>query len=209
MRTRSKLLVAVVTATAFLGLAVGSASANRLEVTNAERGFRFAWNEWHFSVSGETITCRLTLEGSFTTRTTVKRDNEVIGKITRAALSSPCTGGSVSVLTATLPWEVQYDSFTGTLPSIRSVIFDIVGASYQIQTPGVEPCLFISETNEPMRGIASVAASGELTTFAADRNARIGTRGGFLCAFAGKGSFEGTANATVLGGTAHLILRLI
>lgn len=209
MRTRSKLFLVAIATTALLGLAVGTASANRLEVTNAERGFRLAWNELHFAAGGNTVTCRVTLEGSFTRRTTVKRDNEVIGKVTRAALTTPCTGGSATVLTATLPWEVQYDSFTGTLPNIESVILDLNRASFQIQIQGIEPCLAVTETNEPGRGIGAVNASGELTTLRADPNARIGTRGGFLCSFAGKGSFEGTANATVLGETKHNVLKLI
>src|SRR5438270_3751470 len=112
-----KLLLAVVGATVLLGALVGTASAARL--SNSSTTFRATWTSAEFSGGFGTPRCSLTLEGSLHSATIVKTRGSLVGYITRASVG-PCVNGSATVLTATLPWHVQYDSFTGTLPSIAT-----------------------------------------------------------------------------------------
>jgi hypothetical protein len=206
MRTRSKLILAAISAIALLGMAVSAASASRLEVVNSERGFRIVWSPLTFEAAEATVRCNVTLEGSFTRRTTTKTLNAAIGKVTRAPINS-CTGGTLS--SSGLPWNVAYGGFGGTLPSITSITKRITNARITIQPSGLPACNMISELEEPLRAIETLNAAGEITSSRADETATIGTEGGFLCFFAGRGRFIGTGTASVLGETAKTRLRLI
>lgn len=124
-RVRRWLLGAVLTASV-LALACSSASAIRLALS--EPTFRAVWTPARFVVSGFTINCSLTLEGSFHSTSIAKVERSLIGYVTRAAAGS-CSTGTMSVLTETLPWHVQYGSFTGTLPNISTVTTRIIGMS--------------------------------------------------------------------------------
>jgi hypothetical protein len=200
------LLCALTVAIASCAMATSVASANRLEFTNSERGFRLSWMPMTFEVAESTIRCNVTLEGSFTRRTTTKTLNAAIGKVTRAPINS-CTGGTLS--SSGLPWNVAYGGFGGTLPSITSITKRITNARITIQPSGLPACNMISELEEPLRAIETLNAAGEITSSRADETATIGTEGGFLCFFAGRGRFIGTGTASVLGETAKTRLRLI
>jgi hypothetical protein len=124
MRPRSTLILAGLTATLLLGLAVSSASANRLSVTNTR--FRITWREIEFHDLPESfrVLCPLTLEGSFHSATVRKVRGALIGAITRGIVNGsqpPCTGGRATVLQETLPWHLTYEDFRGALPAINAI----------------------------------------------------------------------------------------
>ena len=205
MHTRSKLLIAAVAATALLGIAVSSASANRLEIPNWEKGFRLTWSALTLEASGIKIVCPVTLEGGFSAHTFVKRARTFIGTVTRAARGT-CTEGLATILTETLPWDVEYSSYGGTLPNIESVTLLLIRASFRVSN-GPFTCLTMLEVNEPGRGISRIV-SGEISSLEADPIAPIGVNGGFFCEFGTKAHFAGTATAKTSEG-ANIRIRLI
>jgi hypothetical protein len=126
MRTRSKLILAALTASLLMGLAVSSASAGRLSTSNTR--FRITWNNLKFEgeEGGLQQTCRVTLEGSFHSATLRKVERALIGAITRGIVDSTnCRGTNephrATILQETLPWHVTYESFRGTLPDITEI----------------------------------------------------------------------------------------
>lgn len=65
---RAKVLIAACIATAIFMLDVGSATARRLAITNAEKGFKIVWERFRVEAEGTgggTIVCPLTLTGTF------------------------------------------------------------------------------------------------------------------------------------------------
>ena len=209
MRTRSRLFIVALSAIAVLGVAVGTASANRLENSASAGGFKIVWSALKFEGSGFSVTCPVTLEGNFSAQTIVKRAGTTMGSVTGAALNAAgCTGGSATVLTETLPWTVAYNSYSGTLPTITRVTQNMIGASFRIHPSGGPECLARTETAEPARGIATVSGT-EARELEADPTAEIGTTGGFLCTFSSKGHFSGTGTLTQRNGTGHPQVRLI
>ena len=205
MRTRSTLLLALVTAIALLAIATSVAAANRLDFTNRERGFRVVWTPLSFEVAAWTIRCNFTLEGSLATRTFAKRIGTHIGVVTSAPIST-CSGGTFS--TRGLPWSLQYGGFAGTLPTIRSITENLINARFIFQPSGLPSCEWNTEAREPSRAIETVSA-GAITQARSDETATIGTSGGFLCEFGSRGRFIGTGTTTVLGGTEETSVGLI
>src|SRR5262245_54186380 len=114
MRTRSKLLLAGLTATIVLGAAVSTAYAGNLSVSEA--GVRIVWTPLSLEAAGQVIACPVTLEGTFHRRSIVKRRGALIGAITRAIVrggraAGECTGGTATALTNRLPWHITYEGF--------------------------------------------------------------------------------------------------
>lgn len=207
MHKSSKLLFAVLAAAALLGMAVSTASARNIELVNWERGFRISWSELRFEVTGRNVECPVTLEGSFARHTFAKVRGTRIGSIGNLAVGT-CFRNLMTVLRETLPWELTYDSFAGTLPDITSMTWDFVRMALRFNIEGVE-CLATTRTEQPARGIATVA-SGRVTGFRLDETATIETFMGFFCSFPGPAHFAGTANSvTVRGGTEAISVRLI
>ena len=211
MRNRSKLLIkvliAAISATALLGMIAGGASARSLEVTNWENGFRIVWNPLRLEAGGREASCPVTLEGTFERHTFAKLTSERVGKVTEAAVGT-CTRNTATALRETLPWEVKYNSFGGTLPSITSITLNLIRASFQATLEGVT-CLARTENSRPARGIATVSGTS-ITGFRADETAGIETTGGFFCSIAGASHFNGNATSiTSRGRTERIGIRLI
>jgi len=206
MRKSSKLLFASLTAALLLATAVGTSSANRLSIN--ERSYTIRWTALRFIAAGNTVTCSVTLEGSFHSATIRKIERLLVGHITRASVAG-CSGGSATVLRESLPWHVQYAGFTGRLPAIATVKLLLVGAAFQVQPSGNLACLARTSEARPAVGIAGIEEAGGVTELAAEVGAEIPLEGsGGLCRFAGAGHFEGTGTPTKLGGGA-LVIRLI
>jgi len=197
----SKLLLAGLCVTFLLAAAVSTASANHLSVN--EQRHRLTWRELQFVASaGSTLTCEVTLEGSFHSRTIRKIPNTLIGHINKASVGA-CAGGSATIHIESLPWHEQYNSFTGTLPNITSVKLALVGARYRIRN-SIETCEAGTTQAEPGFGNIELGTRGEATGLVA--SGTINLRGGFLCGFA-TGSFAGRATVkTTGGGTVFLTL---
>jgi hypothetical protein len=125
-----------------LASAVANASARSFSVS--EQSFRITWASLELGGSGSTVRCRLTLEGSFHTRTIAKVSRSLIGAITRVIFGHPCTGGEYWADNGTeaeplgtapnkLPWHLTYESFSGTLPAISVLNLLLSRVSFVLQ----------------------------------------------------------------------------
>jgi len=224
MRTYSKLILAALAASAFLAIAVSGATARSLRVN--ERNFETIWNETlgatktklKFTVPGRTpVACRVTMLGHFNESTIVKETLRNQNTITHAELES-CTNGTATIRTETLPWTSRYRSFGGTLPRIREIKIGLIGATFKIREAGGLECEAGTEVNHPAVGIAGnssqaaetgLETTGEAEDITAEPVPGIPLGGGFLCAFAGEGNFEGVGLIRNLPRTGKIRVTLI
>lgn len=143
-----------------LSVAITSASANRLSVSN--RAWRAMWSGLRISWSERTITCELTLEGSLHSGTFAKTRSALVGYVTDARAGA-CTLLTASVLRGNLPWHVQYESFTGTLPNINRVNLKIIGFEMSIREPAGIACLVRSTEASPLMRTLTRGPSGVIS----------------------------------------------
>jgi hypothetical protein len=214
MQRHIRLLLTGLAATAILAAAVGTATANRLALSN--NAIRVVWTslELSNSVNATVVRCPVTLEGSFHSRTIEKIREKLVGYITRANVqNNQCTGGRATILQETLPWHLTYQSFRGTLPRIETILLNLIRAAFVIEIPGFNNCLAITTIENPARGIVLFEASGNgrVTGLRADETATIPLRngpGGFACGLA-TGRFAGTGTVTLLGTNCSIFITLI
>lgn len=205
MPNRTKLLLAGITATLLLSLAIETTSANRLRTSH--RTFRLTWSLFIFNPSS--VECPLTLEGSFHSSTFAKVSGALYRHITRAFVYSPgCVGGRATVLQETLPWHIRYRGFTGTLPVISGLNSDVVGMSIKAELPlfGIT-CLVRTTAERPWTFREGVGAGGAITSISGLSEASIPFAG--ACAPLGTASFVGSGRVTEQGTSATLTLSLI
>ena len=199
-----KLLLAIVGATALLGMLVSSASARSFSTSNQflESRFRRVTFEGPFG----DIVCEIHLSGSLHRRTLAKRVGSLIGYITQAELQrvgdpDGCEAGLATILRETLPWHVRYLGFTGILPNITGIIVNVIRAAYQ--TRQLPLCLGLSGEAMPVVVIFSRdLASRTLTT---------GTIGGTIPTTCGtNGTFRSdAAQVFLLNSTTRITVTLI
>lgn len=195
MRTK---LLASLGAALLLALAVSSASANSLRTSS--QTFDVTWTPLTFSAGGANINCNVTLRGSFSAATIAKTAGRK-GAITGAALSN-CSGGTATVLTETLPWSVNYVSFSGTLPRISGVRVALIGAAFSVDPSGILPnCLVGTTVGDEAFGTITISG-GTATGLRADETTGIDLGGSFICEIAGEGFFAGTGAVTNGSGSA-------
>jgi hypothetical protein len=133
MSKRATGILISVVATAVMAMTVTTASARNLSLTN--QNIRMTFNNLELGVEGiSTLTCRVTLEGSFHARTLPKVAESLVGYLTRVT-TGQCNRG-VTILTATLPWHIRYVGFSGRLPNITSIIARAVNVAFQVE-PGI------------------------------------------------------------------------
>jgi hypothetical protein len=206
MRIRPTAVHAALTTAFVMALAVGTASANRLSYST--QGFRITWSQLTFSESGGglPIRCPVTLEGSFHSTTLAKVRGALVAHISRAAIGA-CQEGNATVLSATLPWHVTYQSFTGNLPAITGVRHLLIGAAFAIE-PGLGiVCLARTSAEWPAAGDANREAGGNITSLSPDPSLPIPVTGSLCPSF---GVFSGGGEVHVLGSTsARVRLSLI
>jgi hypothetical protein len=209
MRTRSKLLIAGLTAALMLTMAVAGASASRLSVSS--RTFRIVWNPLTLSTTSGIagpIRCPVTLEGSFHSATIRKTAGALVGYITRGTtVAASCAGGTATVNQGSLPWHVRYRAFLGTLPAFEGVQLALIGAEFRVNAGGLN-CTTTTTATEPAVGTALTNASGVVTGMKAEERFTIPLEGAF-CGFGGRGTFSGTGTTTVLGASTAITVRLI
>jgi hypothetical protein len=211
MRKHSKLILASLTATLLMALAVsGTASARVFSVDNMN--FRVVWTSLEFR-AGElaTIRCRVTLEGSFHSQTISKVEKALIGYVSRAIVAGErCTGGSATVHAESLPWHITYSGFTGTLPNIRSIRVLLQNGRFQIRdiNTGVR-CTGIIEPNHQARGEIRLTAEGQADTLTPDGSVNIPLEGLFCPANGQFTSPAGDGRITLLGTTTRIMVTLI
>jgi len=208
MRT-TKLAVAALSAAALLASLAGSASARNFSVTN--RNFRVTWTPL---ITAEpfgffSVRCNVTMEGSFHENTIPKVLESLIGYITRAIASHPCTNGegwvwngSEGALTgaSSLPWHMRYAGFTGTLPGITGIEIHLIRPKISINN-GI--CL----------GTYQPESHGATINVLTDRSSTITLGTESMSAIEGNcpsGRFGGTSNRiTLLGTTTAISVSLI
>ena len=158
----SKLLLAVVGATVLLGAFVSSASARNLSINT--RGINASWTRMNFRGGLGTVECEVIINGTGHSNTIAKTPGLLIGFVTAANVTR-CARGSATVLRETLPWHVQYDSFSGTLPNITNIRTRVIGGSYRVQEPvfGIN-CLSRTSTAEPSYGTYNREVGGRVTS---------------------------------------------
>jgi len=200
-------LRAVALAAALTWIGAAAAHANRLEISNWERGIRLKWTSIQFNVAGRTVDCEVILNGDFLARTFPKTPGMAYARFTEATTINLCSGGEATVLRGTLPWELRYASYTGTLPRISSVNFQIVGMSVLIQPTMGPSCLVRTSAANPALLIANVEP--EEPTF---QNVRLNETAlipatGLMCG--GTATFGGTGIITSRAEVASVIVRLI
>ena len=127
-----KTCLAVVGATVLLSALVGTASAGRLS-TSSQR-IRASFARVNFAGGFGTVECEVAVEGSFHERTLSKTVGTLSGFITAANITR-CARAGGTVLRETLPWHVQYQSFTGALPRIATISAKIIGWSVGVREP--------------------------------------------------------------------------
>lgn len=134
MRCR-RLICGSLAAVVLAAAGTGSASAGRFSIS--DNTFRARWSSLTFNLAELRVSCPVTIEGSYHSRTLQKVAGTLIGNVTRAVVNGgACSGGRVTVLAETLPWHVAYDSFLGTLPNITEIRIRLIGESYRIE-PGL------------------------------------------------------------------------
>jgi hypothetical protein len=207
MRIHAKLTLAALAAAILLAAAVGTASANRISLSN--RNIRVAFNPLIFTSSpeGTTISCPVTIEGSFHSATLAKVANALVGFISRASVGKPsCTsepsGYDALVDQSSLPWHIRYVSFSGTLPLFTAVRLSLHTPRFILLGPFGVTCTYAGAMQgEARRG-------GTSTELSANSSPSIPlTAGGFLCPPAGR--LSGQARVTLLGTNTDITIRLI
>jgi hypothetical protein len=174
----SRHLLATVVVTLVLGVAVGSASANRLSVST--QSFRLNWSALAITSEAGRVECSVTLEGTFHRETTAKTAGQLLGYILRPALGTPCTGGTATLLSETLPWHIRYESFTGNLPNITGVSAAFAGLAIGI-TKGGLPCLLRTEAAQPVSATAIREGGSTVTGVRLDETDLIPATGNVFC----------------------------
>ena len=209
MHRYSKLLLASLTATAILAMAVGNASANRLSTTGS-RLWRVTWTSLKLrnSINNNVLLCPVTLEGSFHSATIVKTLNSLVGYIKRATVNNTaCTGGHATIEQASLPWHIRYRGYSGILPNITLIILGLVGTRFIIEGGGIT-CNATTTASSPALGRLNISG-GVVTSLTPDPSARIPLEGG-LCGIA-TGTFEEPSQTLTEEdtGTARITVTLI
>jgi hypothetical protein len=207
MHQRSKIVLAALASALVLGAATGVAQARRFEVSN--RAIRIIWTELIYNGGGQEIRCPVTYEGSFHSRTISKVSGSLVGYIYNASIGS-CSGGGVErYLTETLPWHVQYNSFTGTLPNISTVTLAVIGLSWRVERIAAfgSGCLFRSTQARPLFGVVSLEA-GRVTRWHENETSIIPFSSGEILCPSEIAFGEGSGSMTAQEGAA-LTIRLV
>ena len=203
----TKALMACLTVAVALLASVTASSANRISQTS--RTYRATLTPLRITDDElSTVSCNVTLEGSFHSSTFAKVAGALVGYVNRASLGSPCTGGTATLLRESLPWHMEYEGYRGTLPNITEIDYDLAGFGISVDPEGIlGQCLARSEAVIPFVigflvganvGLWTVAG---VTTYWSNRRAvRCGTD---------EVTITGEGSATVAGSTTVITVRLI
>ncbi|HEX7291738.1 MAG TPA: hypothetical protein VF250_11495 [Conexibacter sp.] len=168
------MLLAVACAIVCLGTLVSTATARNFSTTSQTWRATYRSLEIRRIAEVEAVRCPLTIEGSFHSRTFAKSVGALIGYITRAVVGT-CEFGSATILPLTLPWHIQYASFSGILGArITSIRANMVNFGMNVRE-AFTTCLFRSTATEPVAwtlsfpfGIVSGNLEGEIANTAGE-----------------------------------------
>ena len=200
MRTKVLAAVCGATASAIMALAVSTATAGRFSLSS--QNVRITFNDVEFAMATVTTDCRLTLEGSFHSRTSAKVLASLVGYITRVT-TGQCTNAN-TILSETLPWHVRYEGFAGTLPEITSVVAKIAQSGCRVLTCLSRAGYLLRVVRDPVTG----ALTG--VEIPLERNEGLPVDGVF-CPSPRLHSLRSNGNGSffVLGSTSRVTLTLI
>jgi hypothetical protein len=203
--------LALVALAAALSLASALSAASARSFSTSSQTLRVTWSNLEFtnSVGFGFVRCAFTLEGSLHSRTIAKIANSLIGAITRVAVLHPCTGGELIPRTETLPWHIQYEQFTGTLPTIRGLIWLLSRFRVDMVLPGICDGEYGSSTDALGQAL-SREAGGAITGWtplSEDRATGIRTNSGICPGTAG---FRNSSTSiTALNSSSRITVTLI
>jgi hypothetical protein len=211
MRKHSKLILASLTATMAMALALsGTASARVFSIDNMN--FRVVWRSLEFIDAGGLVTvrCPVTIEGSFHSQTISKVEKALIGHVSRATVAeASCSGGRATVHQTSLPWHITYNGFRGILPRINSIRLLLYGPAFQIFS-GFQTCTATTTSIQEARGEAIIdTTTHQIVNIIPDPNPQIHTNEG---CFITQGMFrapETDGAVTLLGTTTKIHVTLI
>jgi hypothetical protein len=209
MSNRFKLLLVAMIATTSLWVAIGSASARRLESSNGS--IQVVWSPLQFGAPeiGQSISCPVTIAGSFHSRTISKVSGALVGYVNRATVNSAgCSEGSSRVLVETLPWHIRYNSFSGTLPSITGITFTLVGIRFSHTNNEGTSCLIGTTAASPGWARSNLSA-GRITGLQVLEEHTIPLGGAFICSFVGNAEISGTGTLTAGESGSSITIRLV
>jgi hypothetical protein len=175
VHTRTTQWLTAITAAALL-LTASATTATARNLSTSEQSFRATFTGLEFTANAM-IRCRVTLEGSFHSRTIPKVARTLVGAITRAIVGHPCTGGGeawadngaetqpLGTAPNRLPYHITYESFSGTLPAIRTVNLGLSRASFvmQVTVLGLTCRGRYGNATDSITTTASVEAGGAIT----------------------------------------------
>lgn len=153
------MLTAAIILVAMASFAVGGSARN---LSISEQRYDMRWTAIELISGLARIKCNVKLTGSFHYRTFAKVNQSLIGYINSTRIET-CTEGSIAVPGTSLPWHVQYSSFTGTLPTIQTLRSRIVGAVIRVTERGGAACEYTTETGHPLVTILTREAGRIIT----------------------------------------------
>ena len=201
----SRALTTALAAALLLAAATNTATARSLSISN--QNVRGTWASLEFN-SSVVVRCRVTLEGSFHTRTVAKVARTLVGAVTRATVDEAnCTNGNGRPRNETLPWHITYEGFTGTLPNISGVFLLLSRFRFTLTVPGLCTADYGTATDN-ITGRVNLSG-GEITSLepVAGRNTATLHSGTAFCP--GSGRFAGSGTVTLLGTTTRIRVTLI
>jgi len=199
---RARLALLSVVVTLLLTTSIAGAAALSVNTTT----FRVAFTSLSFATGIVTIRCAVTLNGVID-RDIEKTRGLVVGAIIGGTLGRSCTEGSATLLRETLPWDLSYSSFTGTLPNITSVNLTSTRLGAQLSAFGVT-CLYASTEAALSRVSINLSGSGQVTGLRMDESASIPKRSGIEWCPAAI-SMQGTGTVTKLESADAVVVRQI
>ena len=199
MHAKSRLLLLGAVVTLVLAIGVGAAAAlrslefNAMQVTGTSRAITFAGG-------GIEVICEITINGTVNARSIAKTRGTAIGRSEARIATERCRGGRLRVLAETEPWTNTYDTFTGTLPSIRSIRSVVSGVAFLVSAfGGLGECLYrgnVAGSTGPSEGFRETIGD-ESVQIPLSRNL-----GGFFCpeegSMRGMFSFERTLTVRLI-----------
>jgi hypothetical protein len=194
-------IAALITTILVLAVVTTPASAGRFSYS--EQRLEATFTNIKFTGLVDTIECEVVLAVTLHSRTYSKTTGSLVGYITEATVNR-CSRGGATVRRETLPWHVQHDSFTGTLPAIGSIGIKGIGASFRIREPifGFTED-FRSSSAEPLKlTFNRELISGTLISATVSGSIR-GTTNGFTIAV------DGTSSRLLTRGILRVTVTLI
>lgn len=194
MSRTSRVLVAATVAAALLCTMAAGSAANRLQITNNTRGFRINWPSFTVRSGTVSVTCGVTMEGTFVLRTFTKPSPEMeylpIGH-TNSVIVRSCSGGAFAVLSEIMRFRIR--GFTGTLPNITGLGIAISNFDFTLEDGRGANCLGNGGAIYPA-GPSTLNGSRQMTSLSLEEGVEVPFTG--LCEGIEPAHFTGSATVT-------------